>query len=58
MSARRIVFIVSLLTLLVLSVSAQGVPPYPNAITNRQFYAKTPMAPPATNTPFTDPDLG
>lgn len=37
---------------------AQGVQPYPNAITNRGFYPKTPMTPPAANTPFQDPDLG
>jgi hypothetical protein len=37
---------------------AQGVQPYPDAITNRDFYAKTPMTPPAVNVPFVDPDLG
>jgi hypothetical protein len=37
---------------------AQGVQPYPNAITDRQFYAKTPMAPPPANTVFQDPDFG
>jgi hypothetical protein len=36
----------------------QGVQPYPNAITNRLFYPKTPMAPPPVNTVFRDPDLG
>jgi hypothetical protein len=40
------------------SLPAQGIPPYPNAITNRLFYHKTPMAPPAVNTVFADPDLG
>jgi len=37
---------------------AQGVQPYPEAITNRDFYPKTPMTPPAANTVFQDPDLG
>jgi hypothetical protein len=37
---------------------AQGIQPYPNAITDRLFYAKTPMAPPPVNTVFQDPDLG
>jgi hypothetical protein len=36
----------------------QGIQPYPNAITNRLFYAKTPMAPPAVNAVFEDPDFG
>jgi hypothetical protein len=54
---------VSSLTLLLLSLPAngawaQGVEPYPDAITNRMFYPKTPMAPPPANTPFVDPDLG
>jgi hypothetical protein len=40
------------------SAGAQGVQPYPDAITNRLFYAKTPMTPPAAHTPFSDPDLG
>ena len=37
---------------------AQGIEPYPDAITNRLFYPKTPMTPPEVNTPFVDPDLG
>jgi hypothetical protein len=37
---------------------AQGVPPYPNAYTDRLVHAKTPMAPPAANTVFQDPDFG
>jgi hypothetical protein len=54
---------VSLLYLLVLTLAtsfagAQGVQPYPDAITNRLFYPKTPMAPPPVNTVFADPDLG
>jgi len=36
----------------------QGVQPYPNAITDRNFYAKTAMAPPPANVVFVDPDLG
>jgi len=37
---------------------AQGVEPYPHAITNRLFYPKTQIAPPVVNSPFPDPDLG
>jgi hypothetical protein len=37
---------------------AQGVPPYPNAFTDRQVHPKTAMAPPAVNTVFQDPDFG
>jgi hypothetical protein len=37
---------------------AQGVEPYPHAITNRLFYPKSKMAPPVVNSPFPDPDLG
>ena len=50
----------SLLVLLLTSslVWAQGVQPYPNAITNRLLYPKTPMTPPAVNSVFVDPDLG
>jgi hypothetical protein len=36
---------------------AQGIEPYPDAITNRLFYPKTPMTPPQINSPFADPDL-
>ena len=36
----------------------QGIEPYPNAITNRNFYPKTPMIPPSANVVFADPDLG
>jgi hypothetical protein len=39
-------------------LSGQGIQPYPNAVTNRQFYPKTPLTPPPVNTVFTDPDLG
>jgi hypothetical protein len=50
----------SALTISVLSscLLAQGVQPYPDAITNRQFYGKTAMAPLPVNTVFQDPDLG
>jgi hypothetical protein len=44
--------------LLVRPVLGQGVQPYPLAVTNRLFYPKTAITPPAANTPFTDPDLG
>jgi hypothetical protein len=47
-----------ILSLTVSQLSAQEVEPYPNAITNRSFYPKTPMTPPAASTQFTDPDLG
>jgi hypothetical protein len=39
-------------------VQAQGVQPYPNAITNRLIYPETPMPVPAWNVVFTDPDFG
>jgi hypothetical protein len=44
-------FVSSVLAIPFLSVClfAQGVQPYPDAITNRQLYAKTPMAPPPAN---------
>jgi len=55
----RSAFLTILMALVVFTcLSAQGVPPYPNAITNRLFYPKTPMAPPVVNTVFADPDLG
>jgi hypothetical protein len=41
-----------------LNATAQNVPPYPDAITSQQFYAKTPMAPPPINRVFADPDFG
>jgi hypothetical protein len=37
---------------------AQGVAPYPDAVTDRLVHGKTPMLPPAVNTPFADPDFG
>src|ERR1022692_2672177 len=60
MSTRILVF--SLVLFLLSSVAdralGQGVEPYPNAITNRLFYPKTTMTPPALNPRFADPDLG
>jgi hypothetical protein len=55
---RRFVFSVLVVPIVSVSLFAQGVQPYPNAITNRQFYPKTPMTPPAANVVFRDPDLG
>lgn len=37
---------------------AQGVQPYPNAITTREVRSKTPMLPPPVNIVFTDRDFG
>ncbi len=37
---------------------AQGISPYPNAITDRVLHAKTPMAPPPVGAVFQDPDFG
>jgi hypothetical protein len=56
--SHRIVFTILVVPILSLCLFAQGVQPYPNAVTNREFYAKTPMTPPAVNTVFQDPDLG
>lgn len=44
--------------IVVISAGAQGPQPYPNAITDRFVRLETPMAPPAVNTPFSDPDFG
>ncbi len=38
--------------------AAQGVPPYPNAVTDRSIRLETPMVPPAVGTIFTDPEFG
>ena len=54
----RLVFSMLVVPIVSICLFAQGVQPYPNAITDRQFYAKTPMAPPPANTVFQDPDLG
>jgi hypothetical protein len=37
---------------------AQGIQPYPEAITDRLLHPKTPMPPPPVRTVFTDPDFG
>lgn len=60
MSFRSLYFVLCTcaLSLTAAPLWAQGVEPYPNAITNRLFYPKSPMIPPAANTPFADPDLG
>jgi len=46
------------LPILSMGLLAQGIQPYPDAITNRNLYPKTPMSPPPVNTVFQDPDLG
>jgi hypothetical protein len=49
-----------LITIIALAarVRAQGVEPYPNAVTDRLIHQETPMAPPPKNVVFTDPDFG
>jgi len=54
----RWLFAVSLVSIASICMFAQGVQPYPNAITDRQFYPKTPMTPPPANAVFQDPDFG
>src|ERR1035438_1861330 len=54
----RLVFCMLVVPIVSVCLCAQGVQPYPNAVTDRQFYAKTPMAPPPANTVFQDPDRG
>jgi hypothetical protein len=39
-------------------VSAQGVQPYPKAVTDRSIHDKRPMRPPFVNRPFSDRDFG
>lgn len=39
-------------------VKGQGIPPYPNAITNRDIIQETPMTVPPVNVVVTDPDFG
>jgi hypothetical protein len=56
--SHRLVFSIVVGPIVSVCLFSQGTQPYPNAITNRLFYAKTPMAPPAVNTAFKDPDLG
>jgi len=43
---------------LTIAMPAQSPQPYPNAITDTLIHGETPMAPPATNVVFTDPDFG
>lgn len=43
---------------LLTTASAQGIQPYPNAITDRAIHPETPMAVPAINVVFNDPDFG
>jgi hypothetical protein len=42
----------------VVTVSAQGIQPYPNATTDRLIRSETPMSLPVVNVPFVDPDFG
>ena len=58
MTIRSAVSTLLFATFLCVCVSAQGIQPYPNAITDRSFYPKSPMPPPPANTVFPDPDLG
>src|SRR6266498_4739714 len=39
-------------------LACQSIEPYPNAATDQLVHPKTPMAPPAVNVPFRDPDFG
>jgi hypothetical protein len=48
----------SLTLAVTIEVSAQGVQPYPHAITDRLIYEESPMVPPPKNVVFTDPDFG
>ena len=48
----------TVIPLLSLCLWAQGISPYPNAITDRELHAKTPMAPPPARTLFHEPDFG
>jgi hypothetical protein len=51
--------LVSLAVLLTGSSSwAQGINPYPNAITDKLIHLETAMDPPPVNVPFLDPDFG
>ncbi|MGO8986535.1 MAG: hypothetical protein ACLPHI_04205 [Terriglobales bacterium] len=54
----RLLFFLFVIPIVSAGLFAQGVAPYSNAITNRAFYAKTPMTPPPVNIVFQDPDLG
>lgn len=39
-------------------LTCQSIEPYPSAVTDQFVHPKTPMAPPAVNVPFRDPDFG
>jgi hypothetical protein len=56
--SHRLVFSTLVVPIVSVCLFAQGLPPYPNAIADRLFHGKTPMAPPAVNAVFQDPDLG
>ena len=56
--SHRSVFSILAVPIVSACLLAQGVPPYPNAITDRLLHGKTAMAPPAVNAVFQDPDLG
>jgi hypothetical protein len=60
MPLRALVFLLSVLVAYLSTslVSAQGVQPYPDAITNRLIYSETPLQPPPVSAAFRDPDLG
>src|SRR5258706_9333740 len=47
-----------LIPVLSMCVWAQGISPYPNAITDRAMHTETPMAPPPVRTLFNEPDFG
>jgi len=55
---RGVLLVQAAIAVMAVCLWGQGIRPYPDAITNRLFYPKTPMAPPPANTVFTDPDLG
>jgi hypothetical protein len=40
------------------TAGAQGIEPYPNAVTDRAIHPETPMLPPPRNVVVTDPDFG
>jgi len=53
----RVLF-VAILSLYATTMFAQGIEPYPNAITNKLIYQETPMVPPPVGMVFNDPDFG
>ncbi|MBV8478380.1 MAG: hypothetical protein JOZ36_17110 [Acidobacteria bacterium] len=48
----------SLLRFAATCIWAQGIPPYPKAVTGKAVLHETSMLPPPVNAPFTDPDFG